>query len=127
MRVDVFTMCDFAQINNNKLTIVGTYNQVVASSFPTTYSVCVAMRLTFTQSEIGDQPFSCVIRNEDNNEVTPPITGTCHVGDNGNFVTISFILNFPGVHFNAPGNYKIVFSVMGMQYDTDLILSNRNS
>jgi len=34
MEIEIFTLCDFAQDNNSKLTVVGTFDSIHSKQFP---------------------------------------------------------------------------------------------
>lgn len=124
MRIDVFSICDFAQDNNNKLTIVGTYNRILSRVFPLTYNqITVALRLSFFPSESGDKHFSCSILDPSDNAVSGPITGTFTIGAVNELSTISAILIFNNVVFNEAGHYVVSLNLDGTVHSTDLILS----
>lgn len=124
MRIDVFSICDFAQDNNNKLTIVGTYNRILSRVFPLTYNqIMVALRLSFFPSEVGDKPFSCSILDPAGNAIAGPISGNINVGPVNELSTVSPILSFYNVVFNEAGHYSVSFNLDGTVYSTDLILS----
>ena len=124
MRIDVFSICDFAQDNNNKLTIVGTYNRILSRVFPLTYNqIMVALRLSFFPSEVGDKTFSCSILDPAGNAIAGPISGTINGGAVNELSTVSPIRSFYNVVFNEAGHYSVSFNLDGIVYSTDLILS----
>ena len=52
MNVDVFTLCDFARAEGNKMTIVGAFNRIVARQAPITYQHCgIAAIMRFDQGQ----------------------------------------------------------------------------
>ena len=52
MEIEIFTLADFAQDNNSKLTIVGTFDSIHAKEFPTQHPACsIACRLRFAAKE----------------------------------------------------------------------------
>ena len=58
MEIEIFTLCDFAQDNNSKLTIVGTFDSINGKQFPLQHPACaVACRLRFGAKETGDHSF----------------------------------------------------------------------
>lgn len=124
MRIDVFTICDFAQDNNNKLTIVGTYNRILSRVFPLTYNqITVALRLSFFPGESGDKHFSCSVLDPSGNAVAVPITGTFNIGAVNELSTISAVFSFNNVAFIEAGHYSVSLDLDGAVHCTDLILS----
>ena len=54
MEIEIFTLCDFAQDNNSKLTVVGTFDSIYSKQFPfAQQSFSVACRLRFSEKETG--------------------------------------------------------------------------
>jgi len=54
MEIEIFTLCDFAQDNNSKLTVVGTFDSINSKQFPYVHgNFSVACRLRFSEKEIG--------------------------------------------------------------------------
>lgn len=71
MEIEIFTLCDYAQDNNGKLTIVGTFDSINVASFPTDSPPCyMAMRIRIANSEAGNH--SLKIRCVDENSVELP-------------------------------------------------------
>lgn len=70
MEVEIFTLCDFAQDNSGKLTIVGTFDTVNVMKFPTSSPPCaLAIRLRLANSEAGSHTLKIRCVDEANVEI----------------------------------------------------------
>jgi len=74
MEIEVFTLCDFAQDNGGKLTIVGTFDSIGTKKIPATHPSCsLATRLRFSEKETGDHTFKFRLIDAERKELIPPI------------------------------------------------------
>lgn len=105
MKIEMFTLCDFAQENDGKLTVVGTFDTVVAREFPCAHPyMSVALRLRFDIWEFGRHVFRVETRDLDGAPVMEPLSGSLDVRGVGNATAVSHILfNAAGVRFAGPG------------------------
>ncbi|WP_304224395.1 hypothetical protein [Gracilinema caldarium] len=93
MKVELYTLCDFAQENNGKLTIVGTFDTIVAKVFPMTHqSFALAVRLRFDIWELGLHSFKIEARDLDGNSYVQPVEGTLTIRDVGNASSVVHLL-----------------------------------
>src|SRR5690349_5892757 len=100
MEIEIFTLADFAQDNNSKLTVVGTFDSIHSKQFPAVHAACsLACRLRFSAKETGDHDFKIRLINVDGKEMIQPITGNFNVGApaNGQYSTLNLVLNFAQV------------------------------
>jgi hypothetical protein len=58
MKTEIFTFCDFAQENGGKLTIVGTFDTIIARHFPCVHpQLSVVIRIRFDlRARVMDKP-----------------------------------------------------------------------
>jgi hypothetical protein len=74
MEIEIFTLADFAQDNNSKLTIVGTFDSIQARQFPVQHPACtVACRMRFSIKETGSHEFKLRLIDTAGNEIIKPI------------------------------------------------------
>ncbi|MEI9958962.1 MAG: hypothetical protein WDM90_22210 [Ferruginibacter sp.] len=109
MEIEIFTLCDFAQDNNSKLTIVGTFDSIYAKQFPVQHPACsVACRLRFSTKEIGEHHFKLRLIDADGKEMIQPVEGNMNIQGtpNGQLVTINFVVNFNQLQFPKAGRYS---------------------
>lgn len=105
MKIELFTLCDFAQESGGKLTIVGTFDTIVAREFPCTHPLLsVVVRLRHDLWEFGRHSFRVETRDLDGASVAAPVEGTLEVRGVGNATAVSHIIfNVANVHFKASG------------------------
>lgn len=107
MEVEIFTMSDYAQDNNGKLTIVGTFDTINVGSFPTTSPPCaLAMRIRVGNSETGNHDLR--IRCVDENNVEIPklcLTGDFNVlpNQNSSYSGINIVLGLMPMKLERSG------------------------
>ena len=109
MEIEIFTLCDFAQDNNSKLTIVGTFDSIYAKQFPVTHPSCtVACRLRFAAKEAGDHDFKLRMIDSKGVECIQPVLGNINipVPVNGQMATLNLVFNFNQLQFTGAGRYS---------------------
>ncbi|MGF2414155.1 DUF6941 family protein [Ferruginibacter sp.] len=116
MEIEIFTLCDFAQDNNSKLTVVGTFDSIHAKQFPAQHPACtVACRLRFSDKEAGDHDFKLRMTDAAGKETIQPIEGNINIpaAANGRVVTINLVINFNQLQFTKPGRYSFELYIDG--------------
>lgn len=116
MEIEIFTLSDFAQDNNSKLTIVGTFDSIHTKQFPATHPACtVACRLRFAAKETGEHDFKLRLIDANGKETIQPIQGNINTTTppNGQFVTINIVVNFNQLKFETPGRYSFELYIDG--------------
>jgi hypothetical protein len=116
MEIEIFTLADFAQDNNSKLTVVGTFDSIHTKQFPAQHPSCaVACRLRFAPKEIGEHELRLRLLDSDGKEVIQPITGNINIGPsaNGNVSTVNLVINFNQLQFQKPGRYSFELFIDG--------------
>lgn len=109
MEIEIFTLADFAQDNNSKLTIVGTFDSINAKQFPVAHPVCaIACRLRFSVKEVGSHDFKLRLIDASGKESIQPIEGNINIGTppNGQFASINIVVNFNQLKFETAGRYS---------------------
>lgn len=109
METEIFTLADFAQDNQSKLTIVGTFDSIMATNFPTQHPACsIACRLRFAASEKGDHSFRLRLIDTAGKEIIKPVEGNINIGapPNGQFASVNIVINFNQLQFEKPGRYS---------------------
>ena len=116
METEIFTLCDFAQDTNGKLTIVGTFDRINnVKSFPYTHPACsVACRLRFSSKEGGDHKFGLRLINKAGKEIAS-IDGDMNIGNTANaeYTTINIPINYGQLKFDAAGRYSFELYIDG--------------
>ena len=105
MKIELFTLCDFAQENGGKLTIVGTFDTIVAREFPCSHpSVFIVVRLRHDLWEFGRHRFRIETRDLDGVAITVPVDGGLEVRGAGNATAVSHVIfNVGNIRFAASG------------------------
>lgn len=116
MEIEIFTLADFAQDNNSKLTIVGTFDTINAPQFPVQHPACsIACRLRFAEKEAGEHEFKLRLIDTAGTEIIKPVEGKINIGQgpNGKFVTINIVVNFNQLQFPKPERYSFELYIDG--------------
>jgi hypothetical protein len=116
MEIEIFTICDFAQDNNSKLTIVGTFDSINARQFPVHHPFCaVACRLRFSDKEAGNHDFKLRFIDAAGKEMITPIEGNINIPDQQSrqVITINFVFNFNQLEFKKAGRYSFELYIDG--------------
>lgn len=109
MEIEIFTLADFAQDNQSKLTVVGTFDSIQSKQFPVQHPSCsIACRLRFGTKETGSHEFKLRLIDESGKETIQPVEGNINIGDppNGQFSTINIVINFNQLQFEKEGRYS---------------------
>jgi hypothetical protein len=64
MQLLVATLCDTAVENQGKLNVLGSFDTIVAQSFPANFAFTLALRFCFTAEDHGPHSFSIVLSDE---------------------------------------------------------------
>lgn len=76
MDTDIFTLCDFAQDVQGKITIVGTFDTIWAHEFPATQPVCsIVARIRYNANEVGQHSFKISFLSDSGEEFAPALSG----------------------------------------------------
>lgn len=116
MEIEIFTLADFAQDNNSKLTIVGTFDSIHAKNFPVQHPACaIACRLRFADKEAGEYEFKLRLIDAEGKETIQPIIGNININKpvNGQFSTINIVVNYNQLKFEKPGRYSFELYIDG--------------
>ena len=116
MEIEIFTLSDFAQDNNSKLTIVGTFDSINSQQFPAVHPACtVACRLRFAAKESGEHSFKLRLIDSKGKEIIQPIEGNINIGNppNGQFASINIVVNFNQLKFETAGRYSFELYIDG--------------
>ncbi len=118
MRVEIFALCDAATDSHGKLNLLGTFDTLVADSFPSRHPQCaVAVRLRFRRIEEGPHRVRLQIVDEDGRAVVPPLDGQLDVRcrPEVDSVSANLVLNLQALPLERPGRYSIDLAVDGRE------------
>ncbi|MDR2865567.1 MAG: hypothetical protein LBV68_08165 [Spirochaetaceae bacterium] len=113
MTAEMFTFCDFAQENNGKLTIVGTFDTILAKDFPCVHpQLALVIRIRFNISEFSPHAFKIEARDLDGEVCMEPIAGTIDVRGIGNATSVShLVFNIASFRFNNAGVINFILYI----------------
>jgi hypothetical protein len=109
MEIEIFTLCDFAQDNSSKLTVVGTFDSIHSKQFPFVQAMfSVACRLRFSEKEVGAHDIRLRFIDVAGEELIKPITGQMSIPQprNGQYSAVNLVFNFNQVKFDKDGRYS---------------------
>ncbi|MCL1993559.1 MAG: hypothetical protein FWG66_11505 [Spirochaetes bacterium] len=113
MKIELFTFCDFAQDNNGKLTIVGTFDTIVSRNFPCVHpQLSVVIRLRFDIWEFSTHNFRIETRDLDGEMNMEAISGNLEVKGVGNATAVShLVFTISNLHFKDSGIVNFVLFI----------------
>src|SRR5678816_2160053 len=94
MEIEIFTLCDFAQDNSGKLTVVGTFDGIYSKQFPFVQAnFSVACRLRFSEKEAGAHDMRLRFTDGDKQEFIKPIEGQINIAkpQNGQYSAVNLV------------------------------------
>ena len=75
MDIEIFTICDYANDVNGKLTIVGTFDTINSAKLPAVHlTLSIVVRIRFSKGEANPRSFSLSIVDANDKEIIPPFT-----------------------------------------------------
>lgn len=116
MEIEIFTLCDFAQDNHSKLTIVGTFDSINAKQFPVQHPACsVACRLRFSAKEVGEHSFTLRLIDSTGTAMIQPIEGNINIQapNKAQVVSINLVANFAQLQFPKADKYAFELYIDG--------------
>ncbi|MFN8289593.1 MAG: hypothetical protein U0U70_05025 [Chitinophagaceae bacterium] len=116
METEIFTLADFAQDNQSKLTIVGTFDSIYSKQFPVQHPACsIACRFRFGVKEAGEHSFMLRLIDTAGKEIIQPVEGNLTIGEpsNGQFASVNIVINFNQLQFEKPGRYSFELYIDG--------------
>ena len=104
MKIELFTFCDFAQENGGKLTVVGTFDTIIARNFPCIHpQLSVVIRIRFDIWEFKQHTFRIETRDLDGGRGMDAISGNIDVKGIGNATAVShLVFTISNLHFKDP-------------------------
>ncbi len=106
-KLDLLTICDYASISqDNKLSIVGIFDQIFVSNLPTQHSQFYIVGVLSGTAE-KMEALSLEIKDPDGKDVIPAQKLDIKIGPNGKSNVIAAIGNMP---VNETGFFKIILS-----------------
>jgi len=113
IKIEIFTFCDFAQVNGGKLTIVGTFDTIVARNFPCIHpQLSVVIRMRFDMWEFENHGFRIETRDLEGEMNMEAITGNIDVQGAGNTTAVShLVFSITNLQIKNPGVVNFVLFI----------------
>ena len=113
MKTEIFTFCDFAQENAGKLTIVGTFDTIIAPSFPCVHpQLSVVIRLRFDIWEFTTHSFRIETRDLDGELDMDAVGGAIAVKEAGNATAVQhLVFTISNLQFRNAGVINFVLYI----------------
>ena len=108
MTIDIFTFCDFAQDNNGKMAVIGTFNMLNMANLPAIHqNLYIALKVTFTSEEAGKHIIKLALdEKETGKPLLPPFELTTDIATNeGRNMSINIPINATSVRIEHEGTY----------------------
>lgn len=120
MQIEIFTICDNAQVYAGKAVITGAFNRVVVNQLPYRINLTLAARVTFEQSEFGDKKFILKLQNPDGTNLVPDLKFDAKLnapeGKMEMLSTLDLNLGLGNISFNQEGLYTVTMNIDDKDY-----------
>jgi hypothetical protein len=113
MKTEIFTFCDFAQESGGKLTVVGTFDTIIARNFPCVHpQLSLVIRLRFDLWEFSRHSFRIETRDLDGEMNIEAISGNIEVRGAGNATAVShLVFTIANIRFKSSGVVNLVLYI----------------
>ncbi|MDR2444723.1 MAG: hypothetical protein LBD44_02135 [Spirochaetaceae bacterium] len=120
MKPEIFTFCDFAQESGGKLTVVGTFDTIIARTFPCVHpQLSVVIRIRFNIGEFTQHNFRIEIRDLDGESCIAPVSGTINVNGVGNATAVShLVFGINNLRFTSPSVINFTLYIDNKEIDS---------
>lgn len=121
MQIEIFTICDSAQVYAGKAVITGSFNQITVKQLPVVLSnFTIAVRIAFEKEESGDKTFYFYLKNPDGSLLFPELK--CEAKQNipaekrDPIITYDLNLVLGSVMFKQFGTYTVTMRLDDKDY-----------
>lgn len=115
MRIEIFTLCDFAQAEpTGKMNLLGTFDRIIAAEAPVTRAVfAVAARIRFEGHEEGARTVSLSFIDSDGQRIMPLLRAKLGVKlpPHESSATLNYVMVIPQITFARFGDYQLDLAV----------------
>ncbi|MDA8425407.1 MAG: hypothetical protein M0Z80_04660 [Treponema sp.] len=127
MTADIFTLCDYAQESDGKLTVVGAFDTIYARRFPAMHpSMCLAVRLRFFIHEAGRHAIRITFTAPDGVEPVKAIDGETSVQDfSGSSRVVHSVFTLLNTPIEREGTMGITLTVDGRELLTSPLYAKK--
>lgn len=112
MQIEIFTICDNAQVYAGKAVVMGAFNQLKAKKLPVVVpNLTLAVRVSFEKEESGDKTFYFLINKPDGTPLVPELRcetkQLIHPDDQDQLITYDMNIVLGNVALNQYGCYTV--------------------
>lgn len=120
MKIELFTLCEGAFNTNGRLTIVNTFEDLIANQYPWRGPLGMALKLLVLQEEVQDYSFQIRIQNRDKTQTFHEMNAELKLAQQAGHgdVRIALATNIQGLLLPVAGEYLVVISVNGNPLQT---------
>lgn len=121
MQIEIFTICDNAQVYAGKAVVMGAFNQMKAQKLPVVVpNLALAVRVSFEKEESGDKTFYFYIKNPDGTPLIPELRcdakQIAQLGTQDQLITYDMNIMLGNIPLNQYGGYTITMRFDGKDY-----------
>jgi len=121
MQIEIFTICDYAQVYAGKAVVMGAFNQMKAQKLPVVVpNLTLAVRVSFEKEESGDKTFYFYIKNPDGTLLVPEFRcdtkQVAQPGAQDQLITFDMNIMLGNIALNQYGRYTITMRYDGKDY-----------
>lgn len=116
MNLQIAALCDAAVDYGGKLSLLGTFDTIVARQLPVSHPQCsVALRLVCDRGAEGRHNLRVDLVNADGKSIMPPIEIQFEIAlpPEALFIARNFILNIQQLKFQEPGHFAVAVAIDG--------------
>jgi hypothetical protein len=119
MKVEIFTLCDFASVDaSGKMNVLGSFDRMNALQAPIIHPLCaLAIKCRFEKIEEGPKRVRVSIIDTDGRLVMPMLEAQTQIalGPDSSTATAQLVLIIPQIKLPSFGEYSIDLAVDGRQ------------
>lgn len=123
MQIEIFTICDAAQVYAGKAVVTGAFNQLTVAKLPVTLqTMTLAVRVAFEKQESGNKTFYFSINNPDGTPLVHELRcETRQLIEAGKalspLTTYDMNIVFGNLNLNQFGGYTVIMRFEGKKYE----------
>ena len=128
MKVEILTLCDFAQTYRDRLTIVGAFSSINAQKFPVDMTdVSFVAKIALENPDNRKHDVELTIKKDGEAEpVFGPVAAPLDLTDNKeDFLEANLIIKIGHLTIPSQGKYHLVFSFDGNETTTPLSVAEQ--
>jgi hypothetical protein len=114
MKTEIFTLCDFAQDNGGKLTVVGTFDVLnLDGATPFVPPFYLAFKGRYEKTDSGETKATINIRDKVGVDIIPPMNVPVNLKmpDNTDEGRLALVAGFVGMKFVKEGNFRVLIRI----------------